>query len=265
MRVLALLLAACAALLPVACGSGPAAARPALWVVRDADTTIWLFGTIHLLPPRVDWQGAPVGDAIAQADTLVTEIADGDPQSQAATFLRLGRGQTSEPGVPAKYVALKPWAAALAISADAARNVGATREDGVEAVLTAAFAARQRQALESFEGQLRMFDGLPPGAQHRLLQQSVVEARDPQAAYARTFDAWRRGDEKSIAASFDTLPGDLRDALIINRNRRWAAWIEERLARRGKILVAVGAGHLVGTFGVPALLRNKGFKVTRVQ
>lgn len=273
-RGLALLCAALAALLPAACGEAPRAARPALWRVRDADTTLWLLGSIHLLPEGVRWEAGPVAAAIRDADTLVTEVPAGDPRVEAATFLRLGRAAGLPPiaarvagaGEARGYDRLKSWAAALAIGADAARGVGASREAGVEAVLARRFAGRGHAALESFAGQLGLFDALPEGAQRRLLAGVLAERRDARAAYARTLEAWARGDEAAILANFDAiLDPVLRTALVTARNRRWAARLAARMARPGTVLVAVGAGHLVGREGVPELLRARGFRVERVQ
>ena len=49
------------------------AARPALWKVSDPDTTIYLFGTIHLLPRDYRWQTPKFASAVAKADELVVE------------------------------------------------------------------------------------------------------------------------------------------------------------------------------------------------
>lgn len=275
MRGFALLLAGIAALLPAACGNAPTRdAHPPLWRASDGDTTIWLLGTIHLLPDNVRWQTGPVADAIRQADTLVTEIPDGDPQAQAATFLKLARTDslpplgTRVPGAPAKYDRLKTWGAALAIGSEAARNADATRENGVEAVLSSAFTGRPHEALETFEGQLALFDALPEPAQRHLLATTMREAAHPATAYARTYDAWASGDaaaiERDFTAAFAGAPV-LRGVLVTKRNRDWAAKIAARMKRPGKMLVAVGAGHLVGPGGVPALLVSRGVKVTRLQ
>lgn len=275
MKGLALLLAGLAALLPAACGQPqPRDARPPLWRAGDGDTTIWLLGTIHLLPANVRWQTGRVADAIAQADTLVTEIPDGDPQAQAAAFLKLARADNLPPlaervaGAPARFDRLKTWGAALAIGSEAARSAGATRENGVEATLSAAFAGRRHEALESFAGQLALFDTLPEAAQRHLLATTLREAADPAASYARTYDAWAGGDDAAILRDFTASFADapvLREVLVTKRNSDWATRLAARMKRPGRLLVAVGAGHLVGPNGVPALLAGRGFRVSRLQ
>ncbi|MBY0521095.1 MAG: TraB/GumN family protein, partial [Sphingomonas sp.] len=92
-------IAALAALaLAAGCARAPTIeAKPALFVVRDADTTIWLFGTIHLLPQGVAWRTQATEQAIADADLLVTEIPDADPKAANAVLEALMRNAAPDP------------------------------------------------------------------------------------------------------------------------------------------------------------------------
>ena len=263
-----------AALLLASCGPREQIARPALWRVSDADTEIWLLGTIHALPPGVEWRTPAVARAIDAADVLVTEI----PSADAAAFERVAATEGLPPiveRVPAGQRAaaaalggrldgLKSWAAAVTIGAEAARATDASPEQGVEAGLARAFAGRRQLAFETQEGQLALFDALPEAAQRVLLAQALAE----QDGYARTLAAWSRGDVDALAAStapaFARAPV-LREVLVTRRNARWSAWIARRMAVPGRVLVAVGAGHLVGRGSVVAMLAARGFKVERVR
>lgn len=265
------------------------AARPALWRASDGDTVIWLLGTIHLLPPDVRWQAGPVRRAIANPDTLITEIPAGDPAAQGAAFLKLARADGLPPlaarvsaaerpvlaeavaasGVPASTLdRMTSWGAALTLAAGAARGVGATQAAAPEAVLAHAFAGRRHVAFESFAGQLGVFAALSEDDQRRLLAASIRGARDAQAEYDRLLAAWTSGDaaaiERSSAAAFGDAPG-LRRSLLTARNIAWADDLKRRAARPGGYLVAVGAAHMVGTDGLPALLSQRGFRVARMQ
>lgn len=262
-----------AALVLASCGLG-APAKPALWRVSDADTEIWLLGTIHALPRDVEWRTPAVRDAIDRADTLVTEIPAGDGD----TFLRHARGAGLPPladrVAPGRRAALAPfgktldgmksWAAAVMIGVRGIQASGASSAYGVEAVLTQAFAGRAHLALETQDAQLAMFDGLPEAAQRVLLTQAI----DDPAAYARELAAWRAGDTQALAAGlapgFRVAPV-LREVLVTRRNARWAGWIARALEQPGRVLVAVGAGHLVGAGSVVAMLRARGVRVERVQ
>lgn len=266
-----------AALSLASCGADEQA-RPALWRVSDGDTEIWLLGTIHALPRGVEWRTAAVRDAIAGADTLVTEIPADDADRMAATFLRHARSAGLPPladrVAPGRRVALAPfgktldgmksWAAAVTIGARGIQASGASSAYGVEAVLAQAFAGRAHLALETQDAQLAMFDGLPEAAQRVLLAQAI----DDPAAYARELAAWRAGDVDALAAGlapgFRAAPV-LREVLVTRRNARWAGWIARALGQPGRVLVAVGAGHLVGPGSVVAMLRARGVRVERVQ
>ncbi|MES2753985.1 MAG: TraB/GumN family protein [Pseudomonadota bacterium] len=267
--------------------AGEPAVRPALWRAVHGGSTIWLFGTIHLLPADVKWNIGKVAQAVAQADTLITEIPEGDAQAQAAAFLKVARAEGLPPiaervapgeraaltaaidvaGLPTSALdRMTTWGAALAIGAGAARGAGATVQAAPEAVLARAFAGRRREALESFAGQLGIFAELAEADQRLLLSRTLTEARDARASYARMLAAWSRGDAAAMQATFNRAfagAPELAAALITRRNRAWA----DRLAARGNgtALVAVGAGHMIGSAGLPALLSARGYRVARVQ
>lgn len=263
--------------------------RPALWRATSGSAVVWLFGTIHLLPAGEDWQGGAVGRAIAESDTLITEIPDADPQAQAAAFLRRARveglpplvqrvGPAAQPalrtaiaaaGVPEQSLnRMATWAAALALTSGAARDAGGTREAAPEAVLAQAFRGKRHVAFETFDGQLAIFAALPEAAQRKLLVASLDSARDPAAAYRKLLASWRAGDLAALSVEADAaLTGapELAAALVDQRNKAWADALRQRAARPGTTLVAVGAGHMVGPAALPRLLAERGFAVSRVQ
>lgn len=265
----------------------PTEARPALWRVADGDTVIWLFGTIHALPPGVAWQTLVVARAVREADTLILEVPPADPQAANAAF----RAVAEAPGLPplltrmplplragvARALAAtgqsadafdgyKTWAAALALTAAAGGKRGATGGDGVEAVLAHAFAGRAIGALETRAGQFALFDRLPEAAQRALLLQAAAAATR-QGPDDATTTAWERGDERALTATLAPLAATpaLERPLVADRNARWTTAIARRMARPGRVLVAVGAGHLVGPGSVVARLRARGWRVVRVQ
>lgn len=265
----------------------PIDARPALWRVSDADTTIWLIGTIHALPTAVRWETPEIARAIAAADTLILEVppATADAHAQFEAVARqpglpplaarvapgdcamLARGIAAAGQSPDDLTGYKTWGAALVIGAGAGRISDASGDVGVEPVLAERFAGKAIGALETRDGQLRVFDRLPETAQRALLLDAVREAVDPALGYRTLLAAWVKGDTVALAASLDSVRRDpvMADALIDQRNRRWAGAILRRLARPGRVLVAVGAGHLVGAGSVVDLLRARGVRVERLQ
>ena len=277
------------AVLLTGCGKPhPVEAHPALWRVADKDTTIWLFGSIHALPPGVQWRTPAIAQAIAAADTLILEVPPADAATARDEFLAvaqrdglpplrarvaaadrglLERGVASAGLAPESLDRLKTWAAALTLGAAAGRQEAASAADGVEPVLTAGFAGRAIGALETRGGQFAAFDRLPEASQRLLLLQAAQEALDPARGYALLLKAWAAGDAAALAATLDPLRRDpaIMTALVTGRNARWARAITRRMARPGRVFVAVGAGHLVGPGSVVAMLRRQGVTVERVQ
>ena len=254
-------------------------ALPALWRAEGAGR-VWLFGAMHALPDD-DWVSAPLQRAIADANELVLEVADtADP---AAAFAE----RTMRPDLPPLAERLPPglrpalasldlpamdteasWAAALTIGGAAASRARARREHGTEAVLARMFrkAGKPVRALETPAAQLSLFAALPEAQQRLMLARAVADAA-AAGRYDALVAAWRAGDlagvEARLAASMQGAPA-LRDALVVDRNRRFAGWAGQRLRRPGAALMAVGAGHMVGAEGVPAVLKLAGVRVSRV-
>lgn len=269
----ALLLVALAGAL-TACPLAREPARAPLWRVSDGDTTIWLMGSIHLLPPRIDWRTDAV-DRAMDADTLVLETdptatGDFDAIAKAPGLLPLAKRvaadrqdalaraieRTGQPGDA--FDGYKDWAAAVMLATGDALNSRATAKNGIDAQLWKAFAKRRRVALEQPGDQLRALDMLPPQLQARMLDETL-----DGADYDTTYEGWATGD----LAAIDTVgpSKELRPFLVTAANRRWADWIAARMATKGKVLVAVGAGHLAGKDSIPELLKAKGLTVERVQ
>lgn len=256
-----------------------------MWRVADGDTEIWLLGTIHALPSGVEWQTPAIAHALATADTLVTEIPPAPPAASAATFARyagatglppisqrVGASQHEALGAAAEAAGvsvetlngLRTWAAAVTLAGGPIRATGASSEHGLEETLAARFAGRAHRALETQAGQLALFNALPEDAQRRMLARTLSDPGD----YDATVRAWETGDVGALAARLE--PGfrdapDLQRVLVTDRNRRWTAWIARRMRVPGRVLVAVGAGHLVGRDSVIAMLVARGLRVQRVQ
>ncbi len=287
-----LLLAACA---PVGRDAAtlPAEARPAVWKVADADTTIYLFGTIHVLPADYAWQNGPIRDAIADADALVIETVLGpDPAALARLMMRMGIAPPGQPpliervapekrGALAAMIArsgfppqsldgMKTWAAALMLVGTTLTDMKLAAGNGVEPQIEASFRARGRpvEGLETPGQQLGFFAGLPEAAQREFLGTLADDPGKMRGEYDAMLAAWSRGDAKAIAATFDEElkeSADLRETLLVRRNANWAKWLEARLEKPGTTLVAVGAGHLVGPDSVQAMLAKDGVRAARLK
>jgi uncharacterized protein YbaP (TraB family) len=279
---------ACATVQPAATGAGPA-----LWEISDADTKIYLFGTIHLLPKGLNWRTPVLERAIAESDELVIETLIGDnPAAQGQTMMKLG---TNTPGLPpltervpaesrdelSKVIAasgmppavldrMETWVAALTLSAVSYRAMGLQADLGVEQGLSGDYKAKSRtiSGLETVEEQLGYFDQLSEGAQRELLVSVLDDPAEAKKQFEAMLATWSRGDVAGIARTFDTemkKTPELREVLLKGRNARWAQWLDDRMDRPGTVLVAVGAGHLAGSDSVQEMLRARGFQAKRLQ
>lgn len=271
----------------------PAAPRPALWKVADRDTTIYLFGTIHLLPRNYPWVSPALDRATADSQWLVVEtiIDNANPAPFVAAMQKLSRSPGLPPVLdrvpaskraalaaaitrakvaPAALDQLETWAVALALLGPQFGSMNLHQDEGVEQRLKQRFASAGKPIgqLETNEEQLRFFDLLPEEAQRSLLLGTLESPADVQKQFDGMLAAWARGDVKAIARSFNAdmsgSPG-LSDMLLRRRNANWSGWIERRLAQPGTLMVAVGAGHLAGRDSVQAMLERRGLRVTRVQ
>lgn len=280
------LLGACLALIAL---PSPAAAKvpdpvgPALWVVEDEDTRIYLFGTSAALPKGLEWFDSELEDALAASDELVTEIKlPPDPLEGAQTvrLMELPPGQSldailsdeerelwhaflARQGFRSEsFDRLTPWMASLIVTDISTRNTGIDARYAAEAVLSERATALGLKigALETQAGQLGIFAALPLADQRALLANALQRQGELAPAMERIVDDWLAGDVDAIAAAMDKeLPTPaIRDAILTDRNRAWADWIRQRLDQPGTVFLAVTAGHLGGEDSVQALLLAQG-------
>ncbi|HEY0627608.1 MAG TPA: TraB/GumN family protein [Allosphingosinicella sp.] len=284
---------AAAAAIPVAAPANAPVmdADPALWVVKDADTTIYLFGTIHLLDGRHDWFNGEVRSAFDASSELVLEAdlpenpADLRPIVMKYAVDPLGRTLSSRLtpelraqfarevgtiGLPARNMErLEPWFASMVLTAYSGQKLGLKTGIGTEAVLkrAATYARKKVSELEGAEDQIRMMDALPETSQLAFMKQTLDANVTSRSRLQPMMNAWSSGDAEGLARlvkqGIGSDPG-LYKAIISDRNARWADWVGERLQTPGTVFVAVGAGHLGGTDSVQTMLRARGVGTERI-
>lgn len=265
--------------------------RPAMWKLSDDDTHIFLFGGVHMLPKGVDWQSGWIDTVVESADMLILELS---PEEQAmapeilASLSAEGSDIPLEDRIPpqltdeldilagrtrvsrAQLDGMESWAAALLLSNAVSRNASLSLTNGTEAVLTKRFKALGKpvSGLETAQYQLSLFDKLPQRTQDALLTKTVADAPIAAKKTDDLIKAWASGNIDGVAVYADS---ELRDIdglalpLLTERNAQWAKWIGDRMEQPGTVLIAVGAGHLVGDDSVQQMLAEKGYKVVRVQ
>ncbi len=271
----------------------PGAPAPAMWVVRDADSTIYLFGTIHLTRQGADWRNGRIAQAFdASGEVWLEAVGLADPKTAAsvqAIVLKHGFDRkhplssklspevldrvaavAREAGLPrAALEPMRPWLAALALSMGPLIKDGHDPKQGVDLVLEAD-ARQSRKVLKGFETaeqQVMFFADLPPEVELAFLEQTVNGAQTLKQGFEQMAEAWEHGDvdtlDKLIIGAIRTETPELYDALILRRNAAWSDRIAALMQGSGTTFIAVGAGHLVGEQGLPALLAARGFEVQR--
>lgn len=263
---------------------------PALWKVADADTTIYLFGTVHVLPKEIEWYDATIAKALEGSDILVTEIPMDSSSEAAMQQLTMTKGmlpagttlrslltaeQTTQytaalaklGAPPEAFDPLKPWLAALTFTIVPLMQSGYDPNSGVEKVLLSKVGDKPKGALETAEFQLGIFDGMAQDAQVTFMMEAATEMDKAKPMLDRMVAEWAKGDADQLAAVMNEGLDDpkVAEALLYSRNANWAEWIDTRLDQPGTVFIAVGAGHLAGAKSVQDVLAQKGIKVTRVK
>lgn len=276
----------------VAAKTPKAAAAPALWVVKDADTTIYLFGTVHVLKPGIPWFSGGIKRAFDQSDELVLEIVEPEnPHEMAATMagkamasdgVKLSDRLSAEArgkyqaamvanGLPwTAFEGFYPWMSGMMLSVAPLERLGYKADLGAEKQLgqAAKAAGKPVSALETVEQQIGYFASLPMEHQIAFLNATVNGLPDMEREFASLIDHWRKGESDKLADemndSLEATP-ELAKVLLVDRNANWAAWIKQRLDKPGAVFIAVGAGHLAGRTSVQAQLKGLGIASERVR
>jgi uncharacterized protein YbaP (TraB family) len=277
---------ACAALL----FAGAAVAEPPVWVVKDKDSEIVLFGSVHVLPPGMAWTPPALSRALKAANDIWFELPiDADSDAETAS-LATASGVLPPDGSLFKLLSpedaalmtqvasaygvstalldrLQPWLAEIALAGGAYRKMGADANSGVEKTIAAmATPGAQRKAFETPAEQIAMLSGGPVAEQIASLRETMLELRDKPDEFAILVKAWADGDIKALDREAlepirKSSPA-LFQRLVTARNARWTQVLDARMKGHGRTVVVVGIGHLLGPDGVPARLRARGYSVT---
>jgi uncharacterized protein YbaP (TraB family) len=268
-------------------------AAPPMWVARSPTASVTLFGSVHLLTDSAQWKTPELEDAIQHADAVWFEIPI-DPATQAsagavamrrgllpaghsletllppAVVVRLHRVETEEGLSPQTINRLQPWLAETLISVTYYQRRGASSSDGVEMQVAKELPpTAERRAFETVEQQIGFFADASLKDQTDSLGETLREIEEEPDSFDKIVSAWLAGDERglvreAIAPMKKDAPGAYK-TLVVERNRHFADQIVHLLDGRQRILVVVGAGHLVGPDGVPALLKARGVQVERTE
>ena len=269
----------------------PAMAYPVVWHLSDEDSDIYILGTVHVLPPELEWHSEEIVAAFESADTIWFEAPVLDPTAQMQSMQLLYQYGLNEPGNPlsgqisaegqellaeiiSRYGigatdldAMRPWMAAMTLSLAFIQSQGYEPESGVDFVLwqEANGSGKDISYFETLEQQVRFLADLPPEIEVAYLEQLLMDFNSAGNQLDELVAAWHAGDIATIDA---VMNGETRGAaprvhevLLVERNRTWIQTIKETLASSGTDFIAVGAGHVAGPEGLIELLRAEGFEV----
>jgi len=289
---LALPVAAYAQAAPAPAATATKDADPALWVVKDADTTIYLFGTVHVLKPGLSWFDEAVKAAFDKSDTIALEMVMPDPATMQGVIMQAAMAPQSDPALTAKlpeatrpaYAAaltsvgmpasaldrFEPWFAAMTLAMAPLPKLGYDPNSGAEMTITAAAKAANKQliGLETFEQQIGFFDKLPEDLQVKYLVNTVNEFDKVGPLLDKMVAQWSAGDPDALGKTMNEemrKTPEVGKVLLSDRNANWADWITARMAKPGTVFIAVGAGHLAGPDSVQAYLAKHNLKAERIQ
>jgi uncharacterized protein len=265
---------------------GNVLAHPALWQVKNGNSTIYLFGTVHLLPNDTDWHFPALNQALAQSQTLYIELTDDDQANMASLVMRYGLDtahplstQLSEsenaaltraaqlaglPGGAATLQPMRPWLAALTLSVAPLLKAGLDPAEGVDRQLKLQMttAGKPVHGLETAQQQIEFLADLPNSLQLAFLRDTLRDTDKDAAELRSLVDAWKQGNVAAIAKlendELKTQEPALYQELLVQRNTTWAAKIKDMLKQPGTVFVAVGAAHLAGPDSVQAQLAKLG-------
>lgn len=263
---------------------------PALWKIDGPKGDVFLFGSVHLLPPDVNWRTPALDAALAEAQVVAFEIDMDEAENVSATqqlITKLGllpQGTTlrkllapeqrsklervaAAVGVPAQGLdPFRPWLAAVTVGVQWIISKGYDPNSGVDPQVWnwAKQNNKQRHALETVESQLGAFAGLTREQEIEYLIISLDQIEETPEMLADLVQTWRKGDtkklDKLLNESMKELPA-LSKRMLNDRHDRWLPQIEKMIADGRTHVIVVGTAHLVGPDSVVAMLRAKGIKV----
>jgi uncharacterized protein YbaP (TraB family) len=240
---------------------------PAIWVVNDDDTIIYLFGTFHALDGDSRWFEQAVKTAFSASDELMLETVVPKPPAPRAFPPSVGYGGQHY-GPVAQLAPSASYLATTKLVMNAGRQKGLSTDNGADAVLRDAAdqLGKPVGGLESFEFQMRMFTGLPGAKEPPPQDERTAQALGAMLSALQA--GWHRG---AVEETFAPLLRQMRadsprtyQVMFVERNVRWAHWIAERLKSPGTVFVAVGAGHLSGPDSVQNKLASIGVRSARI-
>ena len=263
-----------------------------LWKVKGETNTLYLLGSIHLMPPELYPLPKPYNDAFEDAEKVVFEIDESiqDQKFAQQTMLKYAKpsnGQSlsdlmdsdeyaeirklaKENNVPMLMIdPFDPWFSSITLIGLQYLNAGLSPEHGIDQhfMRKAQEAGKPILGLETLDDQFGMFDSVSMEVQTEMLLETLKQEVDMQVFVDQMLEDWQTGDMEGLEAllmdEFDEAP-ELYDAMLVNRNLNWIQQFQPMLKDTDDYLVVVGAAHMLGKDGVVELLQAQGYSVEQL-
>lgn len=272
--------------------AAPAGSGPALWVVKDEDSTLYLFGTVHVLKPDTPWGTARVDQAFASADEYWFEIADLNNQDGVLPLIQakgispdrplsslLTAEEMADLDAAARTVGasaaqlepLRPWLASLQLALASITKAGYVPANGGDQILHARAAATGKpiKGFETAPQQIGFIADMSEEAQLAMLRSGLKEFDQADAMLGRMVSAWATGDvdglDALIGQEMKAESPEMYAVMLTRRNQAWADRIQTLLAGSGTAFISVGAGPLAGADSLQAQLEQRGVRAERLR
>lgn len=264
-------------------------AHPALWTVHADNSTAYLLGSIHLLPPNVLWHTPQIDAAMNASDAFMFEAPiDAGGIAAIAAFVRahgmLPPGQTLPSLLddkarrdyqnalaltqvsPDRLAGMRPWLAAIVLETVYMEHQHYSPTSGLDRQIFLQASAEKKPVryFETVEQQLMLVMPSDQKLEVREFDAALRQFQTEMGSLGPLVDAWASGDARRVGTLMNKdLDGDpgARKALIDNRNDAWIVKLVPMLQEHHTYFITVGTGHLVGRHGLPALLRTKGYRI----
>lgn len=273
----------------------PRTSEPALWQISAGKSTVYLFGSIHMLPRDWPWRTTAIDAAIHASDVFVFETAltpneigkmrlfvrdNGTlPRGQFLTHMLSPRGLkdfnkalTLTPLDPASVNTMRPWLALMVLGDYQIQNgpLRSFAEEGVDLTIEqeARAARKPVRHLETAESQFDILIQTTPDDDIAGFEAELHDLLEADDKYRRLLEGWTVGSQTALAKVLTEEAArnpDEKRLLLDKRNRNWVPQIESMMVSKQTIFVTVGAAHFVGPGSVLDILCLRGWKVQRIK
>ena len=268
-------------------------ADPAIWRVKGAHGTVYLFGSVHVMKPEVVWESAKVKSALTASDVIYLEIANIDDAAAAQPLVmkygldmehplstKISKEDVAALDAVAKSIgqpgeqmfeAMQPWVVSLTLGVMPMLKAGYAPTSGIDLKLLAESKATSKpvKGFETMADQIHMLADVPQAEQVAMLHKDLTELDKSAGQMDEIVAAWEKGDVETIgrlenAELAEKYPAEYK-RLVVDRNTRWAGTIDGLLKdeHTGTVFVVVGAAHLAGPDSVVKMLEKDGYTVVR--